>query len=273
MMPPAQWMIIAPLWLVALCLVGGLILSAFLGWALRRRMLKDDEPPTEQEGYIVAAVTGLLSLLVGFTFSMAIDRFDTRRLRVLDDANAIEAAYLKAQILPQPYRAQVSGLLVAYTDNKVVLGQARPGKEQDALAARNEQLLTQLWAATVAVFPQIKSMDFSSSFVDSIGNIFEMDAARKAGRRAHVPQRVYEILILYEFVAAAVFGYVLSGRRGREVAASLLLLFSMSMLLIIEIDRPVTGHINESQDPMIELQAALHNHPPQVFDRPGSVSD
>jgi hypothetical protein len=64
-------------------------------------------------------------------------------------------------------------------------------------------------------------------------------------------------LIVYQFAAAGVFGYVLSGRRGREIAAFLLLLFAMSMVLVIEIDRPVTGQINESQDAMIQLQATL----------------
>src|SRR5262249_50548565 len=192
-------------------------------------------------------------------------RFDTRRGRVLEEANAIEAAYLKAQILGEPYRTQISNLLVEYTDNKILLGQARPGKAQDELSAKNERLKTSLWAATIAVFPTIKGLDFSSSFVDTMSNIMEVDAARKAGRRAHVPGQVFAILFIYQFAAAGVFGYVLTGRRGRETAIVLLLLFAMSMILVIEIDRPVTGQINESQDAMIQLMATLHAQPPQVF--------
>jgi len=213
----------------------------------------------------LTAVSGLLALLIGFTFSMAIDRFDARRAAVLEEAQAIQAAYLKAQILGEPYRTQISKLLIEYTDNRIELGQAKPGEDQNVLLVKNEQFLTQLWADTVAVFPTIKSLDFSSSFVDTMGNVMEVDIARKEGRRAHVPAQVYVILFVYQFVAAAVFGYVLAGRRGREIAGFLLLLFAMSMILVIDLDRPATGRINESQDAMILLSKALHSRPPAVF--------
>src|SRR5262249_47427718 len=119
----------------------------------------------------------------------------------------------------------------------------------------------------IAVFPTIKSLDFSSSFVDAVSNIMETDAARKAGRRSHVPGQVYAILFIYQIVAAAVFGYVLTGRGGRYVGTLVLILFAMSIVLVIEIDRPVTGRINESQDAMIQLKATLGENPPQLFAR------
>jgi len=272
--PFSEWLINAPLWQVALILVVGLIAFALLGRVFRQRAFArgtNDDAGSDQEGYILTAVSGLLALLVGFTFSMAIDRFDTRRGRVLEEAQAIEASYLKAQMLAEPYRTQISRLLVDYTDNKIVLAQTKPGKDQDALSAKNDRYLTELWAAAVAAFPSIKGLDFSSSFVDTVSSVVEMDTARKAGRRAHVPGQVYAILFVYLFVTATVFGYVLTGRRGREIAAFLLFLFAMSMILIIEIDRPVTGGINESQDAMIQLKAALHSHPPQVFGAPAQA--
>ena len=260
-----HWLIFAPLWVVGLLLVVGLIGSAMLGWWFRHHRSAEAQTASDQEGYILTAVSGLLALLIGFTFSMAIDRFDARRERVLEEARAIQSAYLKSQILAEPYRTQISRLLVDYTDNRIALGEAVPGKGRDGLLIKNEQYLTRLWAATVAVFPTIKSLDFSSSFVDTMNEVIEVDIARKEGRRANVPAQVYALLFIYEFVAAAVFGYVLSGRRGRELAGFLLLLFAMSMVLIIDLDRPATGRIRESQDAMILLSQALHARPPSVF--------
>lgn len=264
----SEWLIFAPLWEVAIAIFGGLTSSAVLGSWLRRRAPADHARSLEEEGYVLGAISGLLALLIGFTFSLAIERFDARRDRVLQEAQTIQTAYLKAQVLGEPNRTEISNLLLAYTDNKIALGGARPGKDRDLLAAKNEKLLTQLWSSALAAFPTVKSLDFSSSFLDTMSNIIEMDAARKEGRRAHVPGRVYAILFVYEIVAAAVFGYVLTGRRGREIAGLLLLLFAMSMLLVIDLDRPATGRINESQDAMIQLSAALHARPPPVF---GSV--
>lgn len=261
----SQWLIYAPLWQVAVAVLAGLILSAIVGSWLRHRVGDDHAPSSEEEGYVLGAISGLLALLIGFTFSLAIERFDARRDRVLQEAQTIQTAYLKAQVLGEPNRTEISNLLIAYTDNRIALGGARPGKERDHLAAKNEKLLTQIWSGALAAFPTVKSLDFSSSFLDTMSNIMEMDAARKEGRRAHVPGRVYAILFIYEIVAAAIFGYVLTGRRGRQIAGLLLLLFAMSMLLVIDLDRPATGRINESQDAMIQLSATLHARPPPVF--------
>ena len=64
------------------------------------------------EGYVVSATLGLLALLLGFTFSLAIQRFETRRELVLADANAIGTAYLRVQLLDEPHRSRLSGLLI-----------------------------------------------------------------------------------------------------------------------------------------------------------------
>jgi hypothetical membrane protein len=262
--PFGEWLIFAPLWLVSAILLAGLIGAALAGWQIRH-LRHDETQPTDQEGYILTAVSGLLALLIGFTFSLAIDRFDERRDAVLEEAQAIQSAYLKSQVLGEPNRTEISRLLVDYTDNKIALGSAEPGREQRAMLARNDQFLTTLWAETLAAFPTIKSLDFSSSYVDTMNGLLEVDAARKEGRRAHVPSQVYAILFIYEFVAAGVFGYVMTGRRGREIAAFLLLLFAMSMILVIDLDRPSTGRIKESQQAMIALSAWLHARPPAAF--------
>jgi hypothetical protein len=264
--PLTRWLMFAPLWLIAALMLACLAAAIVLGWYLRRRA-PDAERDSDQEGYIVAAVTSLVGLLVGFTFSMAIDRFDSRRVGVLDEANAIEAVYLKAQLLEEPHRARVSRLLTDYVDNRIALAETRPGAERDVLQQQSDQLVTRLWAATMAAFPTIRSMDFSSSFIDGMTNVAESDAARRAARRAHVPAQVYGVLFLYQVAAAVVLGYALTGRHGRMISAALLLLFALSLVLIIELDRPSTGRIKEPQDAMLQLQASLRDRPPQAFDR------
>ena len=105
--PFGRWLIYAPLWLVSAVLVAALIAAALLGWQLRHRR-GDEGAPSDQEGYILSAVSGLLALLIGFTFSLAIDRFDERRDAVLQEAQAIQSAYLKTQVLGEPYRAKMT---------------------------------------------------------------------------------------------------------------------------------------------------------------------
>jgi hypothetical protein len=210
---------------------------------------------------------GLLALLVGFTYSLALDRYDTRRGRVLTEANAIGTTYLRSQLLEQPHRARLTHLLVEYTDNRVALGQAGPGPRFNELLKKNDAILIDLWTATVAAFPSIRPFQFSSSYLETMNQMIDMDTARKAGRQAHVPPPVFALLFLYQYAAAAVFGYVMVGRNGRWVSACLLILFALSVIFVIDIDRPVSGLFQESQEPMLWLQASMHDNPPEIYDR------
>ncbi len=218
-----------------------------------------------QESYIVSAVLGFLALLLGFTFALAVDRYETRRALVLEEANAIGTAYLRTQLLDEPHRARISGLLVDYTDNRLALAVAGPGRTGPFLA-ENDRLITELWAATSSAFTTIKGLDFSSAYLDSMNALIDLDASRKAARTVHVPTEVFVVLIIYIVVTAAVLGYVLVGRGGKRSAAIMLGLLGMSFLLIIDIDRPTRGGVREVQTPMEQLRDSLRAQPPSVFD-------
>lgn len=264
------WLAGMQLWQVGLIILAALIVSASFGYSARRwRDARAKKAPgdkeKDQEGYLVSAVLGLFALLLGFTFALAVDRFDARRGFVLDEANAIGTTYLRAQLLEAPHRERISRLLVAYTDNRLELASTREPVPAPLLEANNH-LVTQLWQATVAAFPSIRDYDFSSSFLDSMNTVIDLDTSRKAARRAHVPATVFVVLGIYGIGAAMVLGYVLVGTRGRLTAASVLALFSLSFLLIIDIDRPTLGTIRESQEPIQWLRATLAASPPAIFD-------
>lgn len=257
-----------PLWLIALGLFIAMTATMFAASAARLKQVRD-HPPAEGddslEGYLVSAVLGLLALLMGFTFSLAVERFEGRRLLVIDEANAIGAAYLRAQMLPEPHRARMSDLLVRYTDNRIVLAQAKPAQARPLLV-RNEALLTDIWTAATASFPAIKGMDFSSTYVEAVNNVVDLGVSRKAARLAHVPPEVFLVLFVYMIVSAGVLGHVLCGRR-RFASTCLLLLLTASIAMILDIDRPSMGAMSEDQGSMKDLRSFMAARPPQVFDR------
>jgi len=216
--------------------------------------------------YLVSAVLGLLALLLGFTFSLAVDRYETRRRLVLEEANAIGTTYLRAQLLQEPHRNRISDLLLGYTANRVALAE-NPNAPADSLVAKNDQYIVDLWAATSGAFDSIKGIDFSSSFLDSMNTVIDLDAARKTAIGAHVPPQVFLVLFVYVIVTAGVLGYVLSGRQGRISAGFLLLLLTLSIILIIDIDRPSARGARQFQTPMEDLLASLGARNRTEFDK------
>jgi hypothetical protein len=265
-----EWINLFPVAILGLLLLACALVAGFFGHWVRlrsgRRLSDAGFASDGQEGYIVSGVLGLLALMLGFTLAMAVERFDTRRTLVLEEANAIGTTYLRAQLLGEPHRTRLSKLLVDYTENRIALATANRA-EVSALLANNDRMLTDLWAATSAAFDSISDLDFSSSFVETMNNLIDLDAARKASRLAHVPTEVLVLLAIYIVVTGGVLGYVLTGYHGQLAGAFLITLLTFSLMLIIDLERPTRGGIVESQAPMELLRDSLRKQPPEVFDR------
>ncbi|MGE4303344.1 MAG: hypothetical protein AB7E24_04845 [Novosphingobium sp.] len=246
-----SWLLTAPIWLIAVTIYGGMILAALAGWKMRLKNAEDLSPRSKsEEGYVVSSVMGLLALLVGFTFALAIDRYDTRRKLVLEESNAIGTTYLRTQLLEEPHHTRISNLLTAYAENRIDLARSRTEEARRRDLQKSNQIVGQLWAATVAAFPTIRDKPLSSAYIGSMNEVIDLDAARQQSRRSHVPLEVFIMLVAYQLIAAGVLGYVLAGRRGRATASLLLILFGGSLILIIDLDRPNSGGIVEDQRPM-----------------------
>ena len=266
-----EWFRTIPIWLLGLLLLAAMIGCAFAGAGFSRWFWErsGDAKLTEaQEGYVVTSVYALLALLVGFTFSVAVERYQVRRELVVDDASAIEAVYLKAQLLGEPHRSRFSSLLVRYAENHLELAQARRDDPiARSLIAQDDAFRRDIWTAAVPAFQSVKTLDFSTSFVDSVNELLRLDAERKAARRAQIPTTVIVLLLFYSLVAAAVFGAVMTRRKGQQISAALFALNVLALMLVTDLNRPVEGTIHEPQEPMERMIARLKANPPPVYQR------
>lgn len=213
------------------------------------RSRPDDERASSEEGYIVSGVVGLLALLLGFTFSLALDRYETRRGLVLEEANSIRTAYMRSQTFADPRRTELDRLFVAYARNRVALGSSHPGDEEFMnRVALNGRLQRQLWATSLAAISGQRD-DISSAYMDSMNQVIEIGAARRAAREVRIPPRVFLILAIYMTTTAVVLGYVMGPRRRKAILA-LLVLTTLCYGLVLDIDDATGGAIRENQRPM-----------------------
>lgn len=219
-----------------------------------------------QEGLIVSGVMVVLGLLLGFTFSLALDRFEQRRMLVVTEANAIGTSYLRAQLLDEPDRTRISQLLVSYTDNRIRLGTALSSQDKKALLAKNDGLLTQIWAAVSAALDTPKGKSIATPLTLSFNELIDLDTERKVARTAGIPALVLLMLYLFIVVAAGVVGFVLSGRRQKVMALVMFGLFWLTMTIIADLIRPTSGTILESQQPMLMTRKLLQE-PRSAFDQ------
>jgi hypothetical protein len=218
-----------------------------------------------QEGYLFGSLLGLLGLLLAFSFGMVLSRYEARRELVTTEANAIGTAYLRAQLLDEPHRSRLSQLLIAYTGNRIEL--ADGGGESPLLLARNDQLLIDIWAAIRASRESALAHGVTTAMLISYNEVIDLDTERKVAWSLRVPVEVMVLLIVYLAVMAAVVGHQVQGPRGKRAAIAFFIAVALSITVITDLNRPMSGHARESQKAMLMLLQSLRAQPPQVFDR------
>lgn len=261
------WLADAGVLPVTLALLVSMLAAFALGHWLRRRSVQQGKTTSleqSQEGLIVSGVMVVVGLLIGFTFSLALDRFEQRRLLVVTEANAIGTSYLRAQLLDEPDRSRLSRLLTAYTDNRIALGSATVNKQR--LIEKNDRLLTQIWAAVSSAVETPKGRTISTPLLLAFNELIDHDTLRKSARVTRLPGMVMMMLYIFLVVTAAVVGFVLSGRRQQTIAVIMFVLLTLAISIIVDLNRPTSGTIMESQEPML-LTRKLLAQPSSDFDQ------
>jgi len=139
------------LWIVGLSLFILMVTVRSLVERIRRRRSSAVGAGLSQagEGLIATSMVGLLSLLIAFTFSLALSRHELRRTLVVEEANAIGVAYMRAQLLQEPYRTDLSNVIVSYAQVRRATGELG-GPSQLAAQEHSEALQPPMWQRTAA---------------------------------------------------------------------------------------------------------------------------
>ena len=125
-------------------------LSERIGSSLLKRHDNMAEGVRQDFGVILSATLTLLGLLIGFTFSMAISRYNQRKNYEQEEANAIGTEYIRADLLPSADAAKVRALLRRYTDQRILFYETRDRQKLLQINANTAQLQSELWSAVRA---------------------------------------------------------------------------------------------------------------------------
>ncbi len=211
-------------------------------------------------GTLQAGVMGLLALLLAFTFSMSVTRYETRKELMIDEANAIGTTYLRSQMLPEPYRSEVAKLIGDYVANRLRdYGSVLDEQEIEAVNLNGRRLQNQLWSEAVGAAAKAPQPVPTGLFISSLNDVIDVAAKRDAARENHVPQPVLTFLFLVTILTMGLLGYGcgLGNHRNIAATATVCLLISLVILTIMDLDRPRRGLITISQKPMLELRDRL----------------
>ncbi|WP_339669899.1 hypothetical protein [Dasania marina] len=215
-------------------------------------------------GSVQASILGLLALLLGFTFSMAMQRFDNRNLALIDEVNAIGTVALRVHLLEQQYHRDTYQKLDEYIDLRIVLG--KTDLSETATRKQYNNTLTKLQYELWTLATQAASSDprptTTGAYINALNAMFDAQSKRNALLQMHVPEVVLLLLFIVFIASLGIMGYS-SGLSNKRLAIPTVLiafLISMIVFIIIDLDRPKRGLIQVNQQIMQELKESMNDN-------------
>jgi hypothetical protein len=232
-------------------------LSARIGISSRKRHPLLEEDVHRDLDVIVAATLTLLALIVGFSFSMAIDRYDQRKNYEEAEANTIGTEYLRAGLLPADDGTRVRALLRDYLNQRISFYETRDGHELEQINAYTAQLEAELWSAVQApaVAQPIPTAVLAAS---GMNDVLDSQGYTQAAWWNRIPIEAWALMVAIAICSNALVGYGARRPKARMLYYLVLpLVLSIAFFLIADIDSPRRGAIRVHPENLINLAQSL----------------
>jgi hypothetical protein len=248
-----------PLLLFVLALVV-LWLSTRLGALASRAQLAQHS--REDLGVVLTSTLALLGLIIGFSFSMAVGRYDQRKNFEEAEANAIGTEYVRLDLLSSADAAKVRPLLSEYLDQRILFYSSRDKSEIARINIRISRLQEQLWAAVLPASRESHT-PIIALVVAGMNDVLNSQGYTQAAWLNRIPPGAWILMVSIAIAGTLLMGY---GARNGPAEGRLLLVLpcvlSITFLLIADIDCPNGGLIRVRPQNLLLLAESLHAHPP-----------
>ncbi|WER49666.1 hypothetical protein CupriaWKF_21270 [Cupriavidus sp. WKF15] len=234
-----------------------LAMATAAGALVLRRIRPIADESREDFSIVQGATLTLLALLIGFTLSMAVGRYDQRKNLEEEEANAIGTEYLRADLMEPESGDKARKLLARYLDQRIRYYVARGGQDLQEIGAATAQLQDEMWKVTRDAARKTPT-PITGLVVGGMNDVINSQGYAEAAWRNRIPVAAWGLMI-----AIAVFSSVMQGYGARTARARIGLLLIMpltvalSLALIADIDSPRGGLIRVAPQNLLGLQESL----------------
>jgi len=243
-------------WAFALVALLALWLTAELGaWLRRFSPLTDDA--REDFRIVLAACLTMLALLIGFSFSMAISRYDQRKSYEEAEANAIGTEYLRAELLPAADSAALRAQIRNYLDVRIQFYETRNDDELREIDADTARWQAEMWSA-VLTSAAAKPTAVLALAVSGMNDVVNSQGYTQAAWWNRIPRMAWALMMAMAVCCNLLVGYVGHSTNARTRLLLILpVVVSIAFLLVADIDSPRGGFIHVVPQNLVSLSERL----------------
>jgi hypothetical protein len=249
---------VAPIWIIAIALFVWIAVCGEIGFRIGTRMKSTfGESPF---GVLQGAFFGLLALLLAFSFSLGLSRYDARRVQVLQEADSINTTFLRTQLLDARTAPIMRDYLRQYLDVRIAFATAEINEKDRADAVRRSGALQrEMWGLAVAQSARDKRSTTLPLFIDALNETINESSEEEGVLAAHIPDPVIFVLAIVIGFASALLGvgFGRTDHRGGVAIAFFAITLALVVAMILDLDRPQRGFIRVSLEPLQSLRQTL----------------
>ena len=231
------------------------VLSTRLGDALRKREgVTKEDGRSDTAGLLLAAILTLLCLIIGFSFSMATNRYDLRKNCEQAEAIAIGTMYSRADLLAPADAAKVQTLLKRYLDQRMLFYATRSPGRASGITADTVRLQTELWSTLRPAIASVPPPD--GLLVSGMNDVTNSQRSSQAAWLNRIPVAAWAMMAIISIGCCWLIGY---RARGTDWLAFLVVPIAVSVcfFLIADLDSPRGGVIRVTPQNLSSLSQTL----------------
>jgi len=227
-------------------------IGAFAGFKLRP--LHADE--REDFTLVINASLTMLALIIGFSFSMAVSRYDQRKNYEEEEANAIGTEYVRADLLHAGDAAKVRELLMHYLDQRILSYTVRDPQRLRGIDHETAKLQDEMWSIVQSA-ASTQPTPVVALAVSGMNDVLNRQGYTQAAWWNRIPVGAWSLMVSLAICCSLLVGYG-AHRRGKLLFTILPFLLSIAFFLIADIDSPRRGAIRVIPQNLINLSQSLH---------------
>ncbi len=223
---------------------------------MRRRPLNDEE--REPFKVVFTASLTLLGLIIGFSFSIALNHYDQRKNYEADEANAIGTEYVRAELLPTEATEKAKGLLRTYLDQRILFYQERHEGKLPEINDRTVHLQRAMWLVVQSV-AAVQVNPLVALATSGMNDVLNSQGYTEASWSKRIPITAWVLMTVIAICSCVLMSY-----SAHEARAPLLMILpvvlSIAFYLIAETDSPRHGVIRVLPQNLARLSESLRAH-------------
>jgi len=220
------------------------------------RRYRNKEPDGDNYSLLLGAVLSILGLIIGFTFSMAVSRYDMRKNYEEEEANAIGTEWLRMDLLPGEESVLAKRLLRNYLDQRILFYQAGHLDDVDKINRDTNALEEKLWKI-ISTESRTHQTPIMQIVTVGMNDVFNTAGYTQAAWWNRIPRSAWALLFILAMFCIVMIGFRNSALKKSTFPWLLPIVFSVAFALIADIDSPRGGIIRIQPQNLLALAESL----------------